>query len=345
MVKAAKNASGSWSCRAYYKDKATGKAYRRLFTAPKKAEAERLAAAYLADIQNIIREEEKERAKITFKKAAESFIESRSHILSPSTITGYTSALRNAYDDILEVDIYEINGEDVQRLVNDWATRLKPKTVRNYHGFLTTVLKAYRPDFSYAVNMPRKIKPDLYTPTDEDVKRLLAHIEGTRMEVPVLLAALASLRRSEICALQAEDICDGYIVVNKAVVRDKDNNWILKQTKTEAGTRVTYLPKEVTRKIKRLVPDGQVVTMTPDQLSSAFWHCVKNAGLQQFRFHALRSYYASVLHALGIPDKYIMEWGGWHDEHTLHQHYQKAMADKIPEMAKIGTDHFSKLLR
>ena len=76
--------------------------------------------------------------------------------------------------------------------------------------------------------MPRKIKPDLYTPTDEDVKNLLAHIEGTRMEVPVLLAALASLRRSEICALQAEDICDGYIVVNKAVVRDKDNNWIFK---------------------------------------------------------------------------------------------------------------------
>ena len=42
MVKATKNKAGSWSCRAYYKDKNTGKVYRPVFTADKKATAEKL---------------------------------------------------------------------------------------------------------------------------------------------------------------------------------------------------------------------------------------------------------------------------------------------------------------
>lgn len=345
MVKATKNKAGTWSCRAYYKDSNTGKIYRPVFTADKKAAAEKMALEFLANIERKIQEERIETSKLSFKMAAEGYIESRSSILSPSTITGYSSALRNAYGPILSVDINSITGEDVQGLVNHWAQNVKPKTVRNYYGFLTAVLKAYRPDFSYSALMPRKVRPDLYTPDDADIKKLLDAVKGTRMEIPVLLSALGSLRRSELCALTAEDVKDGYIVINKAVVLDVNNKWVLKNTtKTEAGTRITYLPKEVTRRIKKLVPNGQLVDMNPNQLSSAFYHVVKNAGLPHFRFHALRSYYASVLHALGIPDKYIMEWGGWHDEHTLHQHYQKALADKIPEMAAVGTKHFSSLL-
>lgn len=345
MVKATKNKAGTWSCRAYYKDKDTGKIYRPVFTADKKSAAEKMALEYMANIERILQEEKEKVSSITFQKAAEGYINSRSSILSPSTITGYSSALRNAYAPIMQRDINSITGEDIQALVNQWSQNVKPKTVRNYYGFLTAVLKAYRPDFAYSALMPRKVKPDLYTPDDTEVKKLLDAVKGTRMEIPVLLSALGSLRRSELCALTSEDVKDGCIVINKAVVLDVNNEWVLKHTtKTEAGTRIAYLPKEVTRRIKKLVPEGKLVDMNPNQLSSAFYHVVKKAGLPHFRFHALRSYYASVLHALGIPDKYIMEWGGWHDEHTLHQHYQKVLADKIPEMAAVSDRHFKSLL-
>jgi integrase len=55
-------------------------------------------------------------------------------------------------------------------------------------------------------NLPAKKKPDLYTTPDEDIKKLLNHIEGKELETAVLLAAFGPLRRGEICALTSDDI-------------------------------------------------------------------------------------------------------------------------------------------
>ena len=57
MVKATKNKAGTWSCRAYYKDSNTGKINRPVFTAVKKAAAEKMALEFLANIERKIQEE------------------------------------------------------------------------------------------------------------------------------------------------------------------------------------------------------------------------------------------------------------------------------------------------
>lgn len=342
MLKAAKN-NNRWTVRVSYIG-ADAKRHQKRFTADKKAECEKMAIDFLAEIEAKKEAEKEKKVKLKFGDAANEFIKSRTAVLSPSTIYGYTSIANSAFDALKDVCIYEITREDIQRVVNNWSMIRSPKTVRNYYAFLCSVFKAYRPDYTLSPNLPRKKRASLYTPSDEDIKKLIKHIENTPLEIPVLLAALSSLRRSEICALCYEDIGNGFITVNKAMVYDINHEWVVKVPKTEAGYRTTYLPESVTTRIKKRGTSGRIIEMNPNQLSYAFSVAVKEADLPHFRLHALRSYYASILHALGVPDKYIMSWGGWHDEATLHQHYQKVMEDKMPEMAKIGIDHFVALI-
>ena len=68
------------------------------------------------------------------------------------------------------------------------------------------------------------------------------------------------------------------------------------------------------------------------------------AGLPDMRFHDLRHYQASILHALGVPDAYIMQRGGWKTDSTLKRVYRHAMRDKQSEFDQIATDYFSTLI-
>ncbi len=52
---------------------------------------------------------------------------------------------------------------------------------------------------------------------------------------------------------------------------------------------------------------------------------------------------ASILHALGIPDVYIMQRGGWGNDSTLKSVYRHALSDKMQEADKIANTHFEKL--
>lgn len=343
-MEAKKTKTGKWTCCAYYKD-ADGIIRRPRFTSDRKKDAERMAEACSLEHKDDYILAKRGKLPITFADAGKSYVKNRENVLSPSTLTEYKHMLKRAYDLIDCQNIYDLTQEQIQSLVNLWTAKgYSPKTVRNQHGLLTSILTVYRPDFILHTRLPQSIQKDLYTPTDQDVKILLAATKDTRIEIPVLLATTGSLRRSEICALDAADIGDGFVRVNKALVRSPSREWVLKTTKTEAGTRIAYLPKEVTDRIHQLAPAGRVVEMNPDRLTKVFSDALRRAGLPHFRFHALRSYYASILHTLGVPDKYIMQWGGWHDEHTLQTHYQKAMPDKVPDMAKIGIDHFRELL-
>ena len=71
----------------------------------------------------------------------------------------------------------------------------------------------------------------------------------------------------------------------------------------------------------------------PDYLSCQFPKFLDKHGLEKIRFHDLRHYAASVMHAIGIPDVYIMERGGWSTPHVMQKVYRHALADKVDPMA------------
>lgn len=340
MATAKKLPSGSWRCQVYdYTDK-DGKRHYKSFTsvnptAKGKREAEKMAADYAAGKEN------QSHCSLTFGEAFENYINDRESVLAVSTIREYKRTNRVDLSDFSNVKIGDITAEQIQELINQKAKDKSPKTVRNIHGIISAILKTYRPEMALNTTLPQKVPPKLYIPTDEDIQTLLAHIDNEDMMIAVLLAAFGPLRRSEICGLEDTDFNGNIAHIQRAVVLDENKNWVDKTTKSVAGNRFVPFPDFVIDHLKGRT--GRIVQFKPNQISDRFIDIVAHSGLPHFRFHDLRHYCASIQHALGIPDAYIMQRGGWGSDAVLKQVYRHALSDKAETMNSIANDHFSKL--
>jgi integrase len=216
--------------------------------------------------------------------------------------------------------------------------------VANAHGLLSAALGVYLPDLKLKTRLPAKRKPDLYVPTDEDVQRVLAHVAGRELEIAVLLAAFGPMRREEICALTSADVSGCAVKVSKAMVKDGETRqWVVRDVpKSYEGYRTIIFPQEVADKLAAI--EGRVFKANPDALTSRFRRAIRFSRSPHFRFHDLRHYSASMMHALGIPDKYIMERGGWASDQVLKQIYRNSISDQRERFNNVANAHFSALI-
>jgi len=97
---------------------------------------------------------QKKHESMDFRTAAEAYIESKRNILSPATIRGYDTIMRHIPKAFSEKNIHDITAMDIQEEINRLAKERSPKTVRNYHGFISAVLSAFYPE----LKIPQKIK-------------------------------------------------------------------------------------------------------------------------------------------------------------------------------------------
>ena len=283
---------------------------------------------------------------ILISYAIDKYIEAKKNVLSPSTYRSYNSLKRNAFDDISSLTLSEVTGTTLQLWVSKYSETHKPKTVRNAYSLLESAIKMFDRTADTFVTFPQKDPPELYTPTDKDVKKLLKSIAGTDLEKAVILAALGTLRRSEICALTYDDISGNTITIRNGRVEKDGGGTIIKRPKNTQSIRVITLPEEAMKIILRDCEKGKpIVKMTPSAISNAFPKALKKAKLPRFRFHDLRAYSASVRHAIGIPDQYIMHDGGWKTDTTLKAIYRRTMADKNATFERKVNKHFGKMLK
>ena len=71
-------------------------------------------------------------------------------------------------------------------------------------------------------------------------------------------------------------------------------------------------------------------------MNKAIHRYQKQLGIEAFKFHALRSYFASYAHSLGIPDVDIMSIGGWKTDSVMKSVYRKSLEEsKRKSMDKI----------
>lgn len=287
-------------------------------------------------------------AAMTLRQACEAYIQSKDAVLSPATIRGYKIIVKNRLTGLMSCRIADLTQSQIQREINAEAKKYSPKTVHNDHGFLAAVLAMHRPHFTLHTRLPEKQQKAPHVPSNSEIEILLKNIAAHDPELhkALLLAAFGSLRRSEICALLPEDISGNIVRVSKAVVLNDKNQYVVKDTtKSEAGTRLVTMPEEV---IARLVPAegaSRIVDYFPRSITKRFSTAVRQAGLEHFRFHDLRHYQASILHAMGVPDQYIMARGGWKTDATLKNVYRHQMDDKRQEVedgiCKYFTDKFN----
>lgn len=342
MAKAKKLPSGSWRIRLY-DGMENGKARYVSLTADTKKAVELMAAEYnLRKMRTVTGDPD----DLTFDQAAQRYINSKDIVLSPNTITGYHVIMRNYLDLLRSKGIHSITNEDIQNQINVLSRDHSPKTVKNASGFISSVMKMYRKDFSMNIKIPAKEKIEVHIPNDDDIKKLLTAAEGTDVEIAIMLAAFGSLRRSEIAALMEDCVYQDHISIRRTFARTHDNQYVIKNhPKSYAGFRDVYLPEEVMTKLKDRFKDHPKVPLfpNPDSLSGKYRRLVQKADIEHITFHALRHYFATFLHASGVPDQYIAKIGGWEDVSTLQRIYQHTTKETLTKANEEILNKFSKI--
>ena len=151
---------------------------------------------------------------------------------------------------------------------------------------------------------------------------------GTDIELPVLLAVWLGLRMGEILGLRKSDFCDNRITVQRTVSRIAGGVIVEKDTaKTVESRRPLNVPDPIMELVAAL-PGEKITDLNGDKIYHHFVKRMTAAGFPGVTFHDLRHVNASVMLALGIPDKYAMERGGWSTTSTLKRVYQETFSDQ-----------------
>jgi len=272
----------------------------------------------------------------TFDKYAREYIANRESVVSPATIRTYNTKLKQLSDEFKAINIHDIDSAIVQKEISLFALDHEPKTCKTLYGFIASVLAQYRPNVRLKVKLPQNISKAVYEPKSDDIRRILDMAKGTNYSVPFQLGVLG-LRRGEICAASIEDLTDNSLHIHRSMVYNK--RWIIKDSpKTDASNRIIPLPESLANQIRE---QGYIYDNHPNALNKAIHRYQKALGIPEFKFHTLRSYFASYAHSLGIPDADIMAIGGWETDNVMKKVYRKSLeASKSRSMDIIAKSMF-----
>ena len=328
--------SGSIRKRVYTHTDSAGKKHYKSFTGSSAAEVDFRVAEW-----RLSRQDDKT-TDMTVCEAVGRYIALKESVLSPSTVREYRAILRREFETtrIGATALKALDAAVVQRWVSDLSAENSPKTVRNIWGLFRSAVTMFEPSLRLSATLPQKRPAELYCPSDDDVRTLLLQIQGAELEKAVLLAAFGPLRRGEICALVYGDINGDVISVTKSKVVNERNDWEIKPPKTVGSNRQIIMPGFVIEKLGTGAPDAPVVNLTPHAVTVAFERAVRKAGLPPFRFHDLRHYSASIMHAIGVPDQYIMQRGGWSSDNVMKRVYRNSINTETLRQTERIVTHF-----
>ncbi len=291
-------------------------------TAPTKREAEYLARK--------MQFEAKQENDQTVGEMIRAYIDSRDGILSPSTIAGYERILRN-----LTITDTPVKRLDYQRFVNDLSKTVtrrgkptSPKSISNICGLIEAASKYAGITLTASRPALRKNTVTLLEPST-----IISLVRGSDIELPVMLAMWLSLSMSEIRALTVASVRGEYLTVRGAVV-DVDGVPTYKESnKAFDRTRTLRIPPTILDLIHQTDAwkrgEGFLVPLSGQAIYKR-WQRLQD-GTQKMTFHALRHLNASIMMALGLPDTYAMERGGWSSRQTLNRVYQHTLAGRKPD--------------
>lgn len=276
---------------------------------------------------------------ITLNKAINNYIDSRSNVLSPSTINGYRVIQRTRFSSVMERKISEIR--NWQTLVNNESRLVSAKTLKNAWGFIHSVLKENRVDPG-PVSLPQVISEEQPFLDPDQITVFLNAAEGDFYE-RTFLFALHGLRRSEVFGLRRKDIYDDVIHLNGAVVRGPEGRFVEKATNKNTTSR-RNVPVLIPRLLDLLPddPEKPVVSKSPQGITNHLVAICQNNGLPVVGLHGLRHSFASLCYHLGLSEEMTMKLGGWSDPAVMRRIYTHlAKKDKEAAAAKLK-DFFKK---
>ncbi|MBQ9081996.1 MAG: site-specific integrase [Clostridia bacterium] len=337
MATAKKLPSGQWRVLLYVGKDDEGKRKYKSFTAPTKKEAEYMAAEY-----NISEKKPTIPVNMTVGQLIDQYIESKSNILSPTSIQGYRQIRRMRLQPLMDKVATKLLAADVQDAINTDAKRLSPKSIADAYGLFVSALRAQSIRADWRITLPKRQKKFREMPTPETIFQL---VHGTDIELPCLLAMWLGLRMSEVRGIKHGDIRNEILTIHSTIV-DVDGVAIEKDaTKTYDSTRRLRVPQYILNLIAPGPADDHVVQLSGQAIYKRFIRLQEAAEMEPIRFHDLRHLNASVMVALNIPDRYAMERGGWSTNKTLQSVYQHTFSIERQRVDDIVDNYFSAIVQ
>ena len=279
--------------------------------------------------------------------------------LAVATYSSYAAMIKKPvgpYFRQRNLTLRELEARHLQMFYSEMLRKVKPNTVIHYHAIIHSALKyAVKTDMlvqnvADKVDRPKKNGFQPVFLSAEEMQKMFEALRGTKLELPVLVAAFYGFRRGEVLGLKwdAIDFERGTISVIRTVttitVEGKQMEIEQQSAKTKSSLRTLPLigsfreyflqVKEAQELNKQICGncynheyDGFVFVdelgerMRANYLTSAFPKFLEDHGLRRMRFHDLRHSCASLLLANGVPLKHIQEWLGHSDFTTTANIY------------------------
>lgn len=344
MPKAKKLPSGNWRILLYDGKDLNGKRTYRSFTAASKKEAEYMAAEYAISHQ-------KKPEDITVGEAIDEYIASRDKTMSVSSVRSYKNIRQNALGALADVKIRNVTEITLQNWANCNAPDYAPKTIRSQFGLIRAALKQHKVKLEYSsILLKPKQKSEYIIPDKAQMSAIVQAVNGTNVEIPVLLALMLGLRQSEIAGLTWADYNGETVNIHGAKLLDDNNKMVYKDTnKSYAGRRVIDVPSYLADKLndekERINPKetDPISPMLSSSVLRAFQRICKANGLPAYKMHALRHANASLMLVEGVADKYAMERLGQSTSSMLKTIYQHTFEPEHREVSRKMDDAFISL--
>ena len=272
------------------------------------------------------------------------YIESKEPLLSPSSIRGYYIILENSLGDLRDRPVRSLTEKDLQFWVSQNAMRYAAKSVKSQYGLVTAALRQERIQLDFkSIMLPRAQKKEKKIPNEKEIAVILHMIEGTTVELPVTIAVVLGLRQSEIAALKWNDYDGESLFIHAAVVPDKENKYVYKNsTKSAASTRRIEVDGILKERLDNAERKSEFISpMLPSSVLRKFNHLCDRNGLPRFTMHEQRHGNASLMLAQGVPDKYAMKRLGQSSPNMVKNIYQHLYESKEKEVAETVSSAFS----
>ena len=276
-----------------------------------------------------------------------------------TTYSSYEAMVKSTLEPYFRKKGYTLQGLEARHIQQFYTEKLKtvkPSSVIHYHAVIHQALKyAMKTDLvpqNVAMKVDRPKKND-FQPVFLDaaeLQHLFEVVKGTKLELPVLVAAFYGLRRGEVLGLKwdAIDFERGTLTIKRTVtsVNVGGKTQVIEQESAKTKSSMRTLPlvgrfKEYFAEVKAAQElnkqvcgncynyeyDGYVFVdelgdlMKPDYLTAYFPQYIQKHGLKRMRFHDLRHSCASLLLANGVPLKQIQDWLGHSDFSTTANIY------------------------
>ena len=148
---------------------------------------------------------------------------------------------------------------------------------------------------------------------------------------------------SEIRGLKKTDIENGILHVQRSKVYVNRKQILKEEMKEENRDRYLAVPNFIKPLIDE-VKTGYLTELSGQAIYKRFVVLIEKAGLPHMTFHDLRHVNASVMHLLGVPDKYAMERGGWKTDHTMKSVYQNTFSEERQKFDAIIDSFFENVV-